>query len=1014
MRYPAPLARLALRRPVTIWMIFIAMLLLGLVSSRLLPLERFPGIDIPQLVVQVPYANTTPAESERLLTRPLEEALATIPNIKQMNSSSDDSGGSIILMFDWSTDINVKSIEVREQVDNIRHTLPDDLERIFIFHFNTDDMPILQIRISSEQDLTLAWDLLNKRLKEPLERLPGVSQVNLYGVEQAEITIQLDPERIQAAQLTHALVMQRLSQANFTLSGGHLETPTHRIIINASDEFHNLDDIRQLPITSQLVLGDLAEVSYLLPKKTMGRRFKQKPAIGLDIHKDSHANLVEVSRSIVQLLEEVVHSSDFQNIELLQMDNTADSVVESLTDLLMAGGVGALLSIAVLILFLREWRLTLIIVLSVPAAICLALGIMYLLGYSLNILSMMGLMLAIGMLIDNAVVVSESVRQEQEYAVANQLPLNHQIVEQGTGKVSLAIIAGTLTTAVVFLPNIFGEKQDLTVFLEHVAVAICISLLTSLLLAQSLIPLLLSKLKPKPKVTYNELAIKRWYLHSLRWSYHHPKTTTGAMLLIFLSTFIPLSFLSSGSMDSMIEDRLMLNYNIQGQYTLEEIEQDVKRIEAYLYQHQDEFYIQDVYSYYSFDHASSVIYLKEKPALTGSEIRERIRKNMPVLFNGSPQFGFMGGDTDGVQITLKGRSTDALTDLAEHAITALEGLDSLSDVQTANQNRANEIQVIVDTEKAHLYGFSVQDIATHLGTALRGQWIRSFRHHPDGDMRITVRYPFDYEEDINLLKSMLIPSEKGIWISLEQIAHFQQVPLLSRITRYDRETAIRIQANLDKDTALGDARKDITHILEQMSLPAGYTWSLDGGFIKQDQEQQGMIVNMLLAMCLIYMIMASLFESLLLPNAVIGSLILAICGAFWGLWITGQDIEIMGMMGMLILMGVVVNNGIVLIDHVNQLRHEGLSIEEALIQGTERRIRPILMTVITTVLGLLPLAIGSSQVGGDGPSYTSMAITIISGLIFSTLTSLYFVPHAYSRLLAWHSFWSAVNLKSIK
>lgn len=1011
-KYTAPFASFALRRPVTVWMVFFAMLILGLASSRLLPLEKFPGIDIPQLVVSAPYPNATPAEIERLIVRPLEEALATVSGIKEMRSYSRENDALVVLFFDWEEEIGSRSIEIREQVESVRHTLPDDLERIYVMHFNTDDMPVLQIRISSERDLSLAWDLLNKQLKEPLERAEGVSKVDLYGVQQREIMIRLKPEAIIAAGLTDSQVMSILRTANFTLSAGYMETERTRVRLVASDEFRNLADIERLPINANLTIADVAEVSYELPRALDGRHFNQRYAIGLSVFKDSNANLVDVAHNVVSIIEAAAQTPEFNDIQLMMMDNLAESVTDSLRDLLLAGLIGALLSITLLYAFLREWRLTLIIVLSVPSAICLTLGVMYLLGYSLNILSMMGLMLAVGMLIDNAVVVSESVRQEQELAVAAKQPLNEGVVVLGAARVSLAIIAGTLTTAIVFLPNIFGAKEQLTIFLEHVAVAICISLLASLLVAQTLIPLLLSKLKVKvKKQPKREPRLKPAYLRSLRWSHRHPRVTSLIIFLLFASTALPISQISSDGADTAFNDRLYINYDIQGQFALEEVEQEVTRLEAYLYANKDDFEIDNVYSYYSTNSATSTLLLKTKRNLTIPEIQDRIRANMPLLARSKVRFGFRGGDNDGVQITLSGRSTELLQELARDIMPVLSRIEGLVDVQTDNDQAAEELQMHVNRTQAERYGLTTQSVANQVSTALRGSNLRSFRHNPEGDVRIRAAYPEAYELDFDLLQNVVIGRDDNALIRLDQVAQFERHPRLSQISRYNRETAIRINANLDGLT-LSEARTELEQTLGQIELPPGYSWSLDGGFRQQQEENKNMAVNMLLAMCLVYMVMAALFESLLLPTAVIGSLVLAITGAFWGLWFTGNSIEMMAMIGMLILMGVVVNNGIVLVDQVNQLRDEGFDLEEAIIEGTSRRIRPILMTVATTILGLLPLALGNTQVGGDGPSYSPMAITIISGLLFSTITSLYFIPHAYSRLLYWRDHWSSVAGRS--
>lgn len=994
MAKPAFLTDWAMRRPVTLCMIFFSMLVLGMVATRLLPLEKWPGVDIPQIMVQVPYPNAAPAEVERLITRPLEEALASMSGVREMRSFSRENGADLVLDFAWDDNINARNIEVREQIDSVRHLLPDDVERLFVYQFNTEDLPVFQLRISSDRDLKNAWDLLERTLKRPMERVEGVSRVELYGVDKRDIVIRLQQDQMAALNISSRQVQQQLNRANFSISAGYLESERERIRVNPAGEYRSLADIENVPVTSRVRLADVATVAYEQPPRRDGRHFNQSYAIGMNVYKESTANLVDVSERALLVVEAARAHPQFNDIQLMLMDDTAGSVKTSLRDLLLAGLLGALLSIIVLYAYLRQLVTTLIVVTSVPVAIFLTLGVMYLLGYSLNILSMMGLMLAIGMLVDNAVVVTESIQQEGDAL-------------EGVNKVALAVIAGTLTTAIVFLPTIFGAKVEITVMLEHVAIAICISLLASLLVSQTLIPLLASKLSPQLRQQPQKKRglIKGWYLGSLGWTQRHPRWTTLIMLLALGSIVFPLSQVSNDQPDTAFNDRLIINYHVDGEYKVDELESEISRMEAYLYANQDAFAIDHVYSYFSSGHAFSMLLLKPERDLSVSEIQRRVSAEWPPMVRAKPQFGWRGGQ-GGMQITLSGPSTTRLQELAEQLTPVLAAVDGLIDVRSEATAQQHELQVRVDRDKTHLLGLSTADVAQTLSTALRGDNLRSFRHHPSGEIRIRLAYEAELERSLDALRNLTIVRHENRFISLEQLADIQLVPRLSDIRRYDRQTSLRIGANLD-DLTMADARQAIEAAMAPVSLPDGYSWSLDGAFRNMQQTNNIMQVNMLLAMCLIYLVMAALFESLLLPNAVIGSLLLAIVGVFWALWLTGTSMDMMAMIGILILMGIVVNNGIVLVDRINQL-HAEHGTEQAILLAAEQRVRPIMMTVSTTILGLLPLAIGTTQIGGDGPPYAPMAIAIIGGLVFSTLTSLYFVPHAYSRLLAWKSHWSAV------
>nr|WP_127347854.1 efflux RND transporter permease subunit [Pseudidiomarina mangrovi] len=998
----ASLARWALRRPVTTCMIFVSMVLLGAISSRLLPLEKFPGIEIPEIVVTVPYPNSTPAEVERLLTRPLEEALATMSNVERMRSWSSSEQAQVLLQFDWDQDINAKSIEAREKVDAIKHLLPDDIERIQVLQFNTEDMPVFQLRISSQRDLSNAYDLLDRSLRKPIERVDGVSRVTLYGVQPQQIVIRLDQQALLAHNLSAATVTRLLQQANFALTAGYLENDFERILVNPIGEFRNEYEIGQLPIRAGLKLADIASIGREMPRKNDGRHLDQRYAIGMEVFKESSANLVEVSARVMTVIEEIRNDPQFNGINLYIMDDTADGVTTSLSDLVMAGLIGALLSFIVLYVFIRNLVTTLIVVLSVPIAICIALGGMYFLGYSLNVLSLMGLMLAIGMLVDNAVVITESILHEQERGADAK-----QATILGVGNVSLAVVAGTLTTAIVFLPNIFGKKIDVTIFLEHTAIAICLSLLASLLIAQTLIPLLTSRFMPAVKAKPAQSVKPQepsWYQRSLSWSYQHPRWTGLFALLILLSIAIPFAGVSGDQEPQGSNDRLFISYNLHTQYNLAEVEEEVSKMEAFLYANQDSFYIDAVYSYYTPDYAISTLLLKPERAEKLSALMDRMREQFPKMLRSDPQFGFGGGNGNGVRVTLSGNSTDTLQQLAAELLPKLSAIDGLTDVQTEMDAGQFELLVQLDRERIHRLGLSSSTVAQALSTALRGQRLRSFRGDPNGEIQMRIAFDKKLEYSLEALLDIPIAQLGERVVTLRSVATVTKQPRLGQIRRVDRRTSLNIDANLNELT-LNEARDRITQVLNNVQLPQGYAWSLDGSFLRQQEAENVMLVNTLLAVVMIYIVMAALFESVLLPTAVITSLLFSIVGVFWALFLTGQSITIMAMIGILILMGIVVNNGIVLVDRINQYLAAGMSLEQAVIDGSVSRFRPILMTVSTTVLGLIPLAFGTTQIGGDGPPYAPMAISIIGGLVLSTLTSLYLVPYAYVRLLHIRARW---------
>jgi len=989
------LATFALRKPVTTVILFLSLLMLGAISSRLLPLEKFPGIEIPELFINIPYPNSTPAEVERQITKPVEEVLATISGIQEAQSWSNESGANIGLSFKWDENISAKSIEAREKIDAIRELLPEDLERIMVYQFNTGDFPVFNLRISSERDLSFAYDLLDKQLKRPIERVPGVSQVTLYGVDKREISIRLDETKIAAYKLSVPSIINRLRGMNFSQSAGFLNTAKGKILISPNGQFKTLEEVQNAPITEFVKLKDIANITYELPEREEGRHLHKTYAIGMDVMKESNANLVDVATRVMAVVEEAKSNPQFDGISLFVMQNTAEDVTTSLGNLTEAGLIGAFLSIVVLYSFLRHFATTVIVVLSVPFAICITLGAMYVLGYSLNVLSLMGLMLAIGMLVDNAVVVTESIFHERQ----SDSNIKTATVN-GVNHVSLAVIAGTCTTAIVFLPNIIGKKIDVTIFLEHVAIAICISLFASLLIAQTLIPLLTSKIKNIPKSNSDNNKSHVFYKNILTKVMNNQKKSFFIGFLLFISMAIPLGMVSSDEENGVSNSRMWLNYNIQGNQSLEEVEQAVVQMENYLYKNQELFEFESVYSYYRAGFARSTLNMNKELTKSPSAIKKHIEENWPALVIAKPQFGWNQGNGGGVRVSLAGPSTEVLIEIADQVVPLLSKTKGLQDVKSEITGDQKEIQIIVNREKIQRFGLSSREVAQAASSALRGLNLRTFRDPNAGEIQVKLKFADDVEKSLERFKSIIVISKNGIDYRLDQLADIVITPRLNQIYRRFRQTNLAIGANLEEGTTLEQAQERITSMMNQIELPTGYKWTLTGSFERQAEAENIMQVNMLLALIMIYIVMAALFESLILPTAVITSLLFSISGTFWALAITGTSMSVMVMIGILILMGIVVNNGIVLVDRINQLREQGVTLYTAVIDGSTSRLRPILMTVSTTILGLVPLAIGDANIGGTGsPEYSPMAIAIMGGLIFSTATSLFLVPLAYVLLL---------------
>jgi HAE1 family hydrophobic/amphiphilic exporter-1 len=998
----------ALRRPITVFVVFVALALVGLIATRLLPLEKFPDIEFPGIFVQIPYEGSTPEEIERLITRPVEEALATLSGVERMSSTSTESEASIFLEFDWEQKMAAKGIEARSKVDGIRHQLPDDVRRVLVFTGSLGDEPVLQLRISSDRDLGSSYDLLDRVLKRRIERLEGVSQVELHGVDPREIRILLRADVMAAHGIAIDSLRETLIHSNFAVSAGRLTDGDRRFSVRPLGEFHSTDDIRNLSVNAEgLRLGAIAEVSLRTPERDYRRHLDRAYAIGIAINKSTGANLVDVTDRVIEEVEEIGKLPEMQGIKIFPMDNQGDSVRDSLGDLMNAGLIGGLLAIFVLYLFLRQVTTTLIVITSIPFSLLITLGALYFAGLSLNILSMMGLMLAVGMLVDNAVVVTESIFRHR--AAKPNEPFKATL--EGVNDVGLAVIAGTATTIIVFAPIIFGVKTDIMVFLTHVAITIIVALLASLLIAQTLVPMLAARvaIPPQPKEGALMARLNRRYSKTLAWELSHPWWTAVGIVLICALGILPIAakLVKFDMFPQDVGRRLFMSYHVEGQHSLETVEAAVNVIEDYLYAHQQEFDIASVYSYYNLDEAQSVVLLTDEENAThsASDVSEKIMAGLPKLAIGKPSFDFdQQGGGDGFSLQLSGDSTEVLNELASEVLRILGSVAELKDLRSDVENGEREIRITIDRERAAGVGLSAAEIAAAIGTAMRGDQLREFRgDFGEVDMRLAFRE--SDRQSIEQLADLPLYTPEGRRITLGSVAKFQLGRAPETIRRSDRQTAVILTGGLDDDISLDDIKPQVENLMEQLDLPPGYSWKFGRGSERLDETQTMMMVNLVLGVACIFLVMAALFESLLLPFSIIlGSIIFSVFGVFLFFAATGTTFSFMAMIGIMILIGVVVNNGIVLVDHINNLRLAGVSRNKAIEIAGHDRLRPILITVATTIVGLVPLALGTTQVGGDGPPYYPMARAIIGGLAFSTLVSLLVVPALYAyfdNLAAW-------------
>jgi HAE1 family hydrophobic/amphiphilic exporter-1 len=987
-----------MRRPVTTMMVFVSLIVIGAISAKLIPLELFPEHSAPVVWINLPYEASTPDQIEEEITRPAEEALATITGIKEMRSTSRQDGAEILLFFEFGEETDIKALEAEEKLDGVKDQFPEDFERVHVGRWSSNDMPVLNIRISSKRDLSGAYDLLNRKLKRRIERIDGVSKVELQGVHQKEVRIELLADRVAAYSVDLAALSEALAQSNFSSTAGKITDGSRRFVVRPAGELRSVDEVRNLLVSENVRLRDIAVVTYDDPELDYGRHLDGEYAVGLEISKENGANAVAVVTAIREALVDLEGDPEMAGIELYFMHDTAEGITSSLRDLFEAGLIGGVLALVVLFFFLRRLAATLIVSLAVPISILVTVGALYFLGYSLNILSMMGLMLAIGMLVDNAVVVTENIHRHQHMDPDNL----RASTLRGVREVTLAVTAGTLTTIIVFLPMIVAQADMVTEYLKHVAVAICVALTTSLLISLTVVPILSAHLKP-PAPNRKTNVIDRLtsiYVRVLGWMIGHRKSSAAIILATLASVMVPQSVVKQEFFpDNEDENEIRLIYHLNDTYTVERVERAVDRIEAYLLGNKEDLEIKSVYTFYQSRFAMSTLILKD-PAdreRTAGELKEVIMENLPKITIGAPTFSWRNaGGAESVRITLSGESSERLADLSYSVEALLANVEGLKAVRSEAAVGDREVHVIVDRERARQYGFSSQQVASTVSAAMRGRNLREFRTD-EGEVAMRIKRRDVDRASIDDLKNLSVRGPGAMQIKLASLADFREARGPREISRQDRTTEIGITAALD-DITTGEARTRIARVMERVELPPGYGWQFGERFRRDEDSQQIMLVNLLLALALIYLVMASLFESLIHPAAIWTSIIFSIVGVFWFFLITNTVFSVMAWIGILVLIGIVVNNGIVLIDHINLLRSGGMERSEAILEAGRDRMRPILMTAATTVLGLVPLCLGTKQIGGDGPPYYPMARAIVGGLSFSTVVTLIILPSIYVML----------------
>ena len=1020
-----PIAKFAVERRVTMTMAVLGIFVLGYLSLTRLPLEFMPSFSSNSIWVSAPYSSSSPEEVERLIVRPLEDILGTINGIDTLSATASATEGSVNITFKDNVDMDLAAVDVRDRIDRVRHLLPDDLRRIRIRRFQSTDIPVFRFHLSAEWDKDRFYEFTEQVVQRRLERLEGVASVEVRGIRKRELQVQLRPSRLQAAGLDARDITSVLRNNHVNLSGGYIKEGPRKLIVRSVGEFRTVEEIEKLLIGSSGVrIKDVADVSYTYPRQDNFNYLNDNEAVTLSVFKASTANLLAVVDGAKVELEIIKAMPSAEGLETrILMDSSVD-VRQGLGQLRNAGLLGGVLAVVFLFLFLRKVRTTALVAISIPISIILTFVILYFLRQlglvttTINVVSLMGLMLAVGMLVDNSVVVIESI--SRHFTDLDEDPRTAAL--RGTTAVAMPIIASTLTTMCVFIPMIFLAATGggfMRIMLD-IGITICIVMVSSLLVALTVVPMVASVLlggETKKETKLTEV-LETGYGWVIGFTLRHRFVFCLAIVGMLYSSYVLLGTIERTFSPRTMARQISINVDTPRSYSLDQTRELYAEVAKILNEKQEELDISDVVYRYSrtggrsrggFRGSRKIdIYLvdEEEAKRPVREIRDAIRNLLPTKAGvdfkiaQSTGHGGHGGGSFGVNLDLKGDDMAVLELVAERVVSALEDTSWARDVDSTLDSGTDEIHVSVARERALASGLSTQAVAFSISSALSSRPISRISAD-DREVDLVVQFREPDRSTLDQLKKMPIMSSAAA-LTIGAMADFaiQQGP--RRIEREDKRPKLSITANTNTAGASFRMQGQVSEIMNSISLPPGYAWGFGRSWGRAQQDWGNALFAFLFALGLIYLIMAALFESFVQPFTIMFAIPFAFIGVGIVLKLTSQPLDNMANMGLIILVGVVVNNAIVLIAHINHLRLQGVPRDEAIVVGGTHRLRPILMTALTTILGLFPMVaplifhgfLGTAE--GRAGNWAPVGLVILAGLTTSTFLTLVIIPTIYS------------------
>lgn len=1016
------IAEFSVKRPIVITMLTLIVVILGSVSLSRLRIDMLPSVELPTLNVRTSYAGASPEVMERLVTQPLEEIIATVPGVEELTSESSEGNSRIRVTFVWGTDIDTAAIEVQSKIEDEVNELPQDIVRPRVNKFDVSSYPVVILGISSKLDPIELTELVEEQIRYRFARIPGVAQVDLWGGYNREIRVELIPESIKALGIPLDRVLQAIRDANLDRPAGKIEEGKYDIALRAPAEFTGLDQIRNTVLLTRdgaaVTLGQIADVKDTFEKVERMVRVNRELGLRIGIRKEADENTVEVAKRVLEEIERV--NTDFPQVRIIPVINQGNFIERSIQNVARSVLYGGGLAIIVLLFFLRNIRSTAVISLAIPISIIATFALLYFGNFTLNLMTLGGLALGVGMMVDGSIVVLENTFRHRDE--------DHEDPDiaaiKGTREVGPAIIASTITTLVIFLPLIFVRGISGILFKE-LAYVIIFSLICSLMVSLSLVPMLASKLlessdhKTRERKNWIKgfIDLSQTLLNSLNEYYrnflglaltHRRRTIYFSALLLALSLLLyPL--IGSELLPPSDEGEVRINGEMEVGLRLELADEQTRKAEEIIYPAVPELISSVVSVGTSWRGGGgsrgeinlSLTPLKERDR-SNVEIANDLRKRLSGKIPGmdirvqAPQGQFIltrliGSGDEGLTIEIRGYDLDTLDLLTERVVDAVKEIPGITDTDVSRKAGVPQMEIHVDRNKTADLGLSVRDVTRVLETAIAGT--RAGEYRTEGNSyRILVQLKDAEKISLDEILNLTLTTGSGETVTLRNVVREESGVGPVLIERKDQQRIAYVTANI-AGRDIGSVAGDVQERLYRIAKPVGYDIRIAGNFEEQKEAFHELIISLLLALVLVYMVLAIQYESLKNPLVVMFSVPVGAVGVLVTLFLTNTTLNIQSYIGSIMLGGIAVNNAILLVDQAGRLSRGGMSVKDAVIEAGRRRLRPILMTTLTTIFGLLPLALG---IGEGADAQAPLARAVVGGLTGSTLITLVLIPVIYS------------------